>query len=232
MRNEIHRLAEDILEAAGVEHTIHVEGNDHLLDGCRMGADPSTSVVDRDCRTWDHPNLYICDASVFVTPGGAQPGQTIMAAGRPPGRPPHCCWSRDPIGAAMATDDLPAAHHRRAKRPLTVAAGPYGHPFHPLLVTVPIGAWVASLVFDLASYWAGEPEVFAKAAFWLIGLGIVGALVAALFGLLDLLVIPRGTRAFTTGLIPMGLNLTVVALFAVGFAMRRGQLDDGAPSPC
>lgn len=125
----------------------------------------------------------------------------------------------------MATEQTPTQHHRRAKRPVTVAAGPYGHPFHPLLVVVPIGAWVASVVFDLASYWAGEPEVFVKGAFWLIGVGIVGALVAALFGLLDLVAIPRGTKAFTTGLIHMGLNLTVVALFAVGFALRRGELE-------
>ena len=33
----------------------------------------------------------------------------------------------------------------RAKRPVTVLAGPYGHPFHPILVTVPIGAWVHQL---------------------------------------------------------------------------------------
>ncbi len=126
----------------------------------------------------------------------------------------------------MTTDQTPPTPHRRPKRPVTVAAGPYGHPFHPLLVTVPIGAWVASLVFDLASYWAGEAEVFVKGAFWLIGLGILAALVAALFGLLDLLVIPRGTKAFTTGLIHMGINLTVVALFVVGFALRRGALED------
>jgi uncharacterized membrane protein len=125
----------------------------------------------------------------------------------------------------MGTDEHVTQPHRRAKRPVTVAAGPYGHPFHPLLVTVPIGAWVASILFDLASYWAGDAETFVKGAFWLVGIGIVGALVAALFGLLDLLVIPRGTSAFTTGLIHMGLNLTVVALFAVGFALRRGELD-------
>jgi choline dehydrogenase-like flavoprotein len=49
------------------------------MGGCRMGDDPATSVVDRNLRTHDHPNLYICDASVFVTPGGAQPSQTIQA---------------------------------------------------------------------------------------------------------------------------------------------------------
>jgi uncharacterized membrane protein len=115
---------------------------------------------------------------------------------------------------------------RRAKRPVTPLAGPYGHPFHPILVTVPIGAWVASLVFDLASRWAGEPEVFVKASFWLIGIGILGAVVAALFGLMDLLAITRGTAAFRTGLIHLGLNLVVVVLYAVSFALRRDHLDE------
>lgn len=117
---------------------------------------------------------------------------------------------------------------RRAKEPVTVAAGPYGHPFHPMLVPVPIGAWVVSVVFDVASQWAGEAEVLAKASFWLIGVGILGALAAALFGLLDLLAIPRGTKAFAVGLTHMVLNLVVVGLFAVSFALRRGELDEGA----
>lgn len=79
MREDIHRLARQILSAAGAEEVLISEGNDHLMGGCRMGADPDSSVVDRDLKTHDHPNLYICDASVFVTPGGAQPSQTIMA---------------------------------------------------------------------------------------------------------------------------------------------------------
>jgi uncharacterized membrane protein len=42
------------------------------------------------------------------------------------------------------------ADPRPAKAPVSAAlAGPYGHPFHPILVTVPIGAWVASLVGPL-----------------------------------------------------------------------------------
>jgi uncharacterized membrane protein len=113
-----------------------------------------------------------------------------------------------------------------AKRPLTPLAGPYGHPFHPILVTVPIGAWTLSLVFDLVSRWSGEPEVFVKASFWLVGAGIVAALAAAVFGLLDLLTIPQGTPAFRTGLLHMGLNVTVVVLYAVSFALRRDHLDE------
>lgn len=109
-----------------------------------------------------------------------------------------------------------------AKQPVSAAlAGPYGHPWHPLLVTVPIGAWVASLVFDLASHLVVDPGFLARGSLWLIGLGVLAAVVAALVGLLDLLAIPTGTPAFRTGLWHMGLNLTVTAAYAGGFAWRR-----------
>jgi uncharacterized membrane protein len=112
----------------------------------------------------------------------------------------------------------------RAKQPTTVLAGPYGHPFHPLLVTVPIGAWIASAVFDIVALASDQKEAaFAQGAYWLIGIGIVGAVVAALFGLMDLLAIPRGTKAFRTGLMHMTLNLAVVVLFVVNFAIRASQ---------
>jgi choline dehydrogenase-like flavoprotein len=79
MRGEIHRKARDILEASGADDVLISEGNDHTMGGCRMGDDPATSVVDRNLKAHDHPNLFVCDASVFVTCGGAQPSQTIMA---------------------------------------------------------------------------------------------------------------------------------------------------------
>jgi choline dehydrogenase-like flavoprotein len=79
MRERIHDLARQILEAAGAEEVLLAEGNDHTMGGCRMGKDPETSVVDANLKTHDHRNLYVCDASVFVTSGGAQPSQTIMA---------------------------------------------------------------------------------------------------------------------------------------------------------
>jgi choline dehydrogenase-like flavoprotein len=79
MRRDIRRLATQILDAAGGQEIFVSEGNDHTMGGCVMGDDPVTSVVDRDLRTHDHPNLYICDASVFPSSGGAQPSQTIMA---------------------------------------------------------------------------------------------------------------------------------------------------------
>jgi uncharacterized membrane protein len=129
------------------------------------------------------------------------------------------------MGAGMAT------RLREAKRPVSLLAGPYGHPLHPVLVTVPIGAWVASFVFDLASRFSDEPAVFAKGAWWLICVGLVGAVAAAMLGFLDLFAIPSGTRAFRTGLLHMTLNLTVVVVFAGSLLLRRDRLEqpDGVP---
>nr|WP_246382029.1 DUF2231 domain-containing protein [Prauserella isguenensis] len=108
-------------------------------------------------------------------------------------------------------------------------AGPYGHPFHPILVTVPIGAWVASLVFDVASWLVVDPGFLAQGSVWLIGLGVLGAVAAALVGVLDLFAIPTGTPAFRLGLLHMALNLTVTAAYAVNFVWR--QADYGRPGP-
>ncbi|MEH6566249.1 MAG: GMC family oxidoreductase [Halopseudomonas sp.] len=54
-------------------------GTAHLLGTARMGFDPASSVVDADCRSWDIPNLWICDGSVFPTSGGVNPSLTIQA---------------------------------------------------------------------------------------------------------------------------------------------------------
>jgi uncharacterized membrane protein len=129
------------------------------------------------------------------------------------------------------TTDTPSPAATDGKHPITALAGPYGHPFHPILVTVPIGAWVASVVFDIVSRAGDDGATFAEGAYWLVGIGIVGALAAAIFGFLDLLAIPTGTRAFRTALVHMGLNLGVVTLFAIGFALRGSRLDEADGTP-
>ena len=52
-------------------------------------------------------------------------------------------------------------------KPRSALAGSYGHPVHPILVTVPIGAWVCSLVFDVISYFSAEPRAWSVGAMWL-----------------------------------------------------------------
>jgi choline dehydrogenase-like flavoprotein len=69
----------------------------HLNGTARMGDDPRHSVVDADCRSWDIPNLWICDGSVFPTVGGANPSLTIQAV---------ACRTADRIKALARTGAL------------------------------------------------------------------------------------------------------------------------------
>jgi len=114
----------------------------------------------------------------------------------------------------------------QAKRPLNALAGPYGHPFHPILVTIPIGTWTASLVFDIIGLFAEDPEPYVLGAQVLIAIGIVGALAAALWGFMDYRQLAKGTPARRTGTIHMILNLGAVVLFAINYFVRAGSDHD------
>src|SRR5256714_5128373 len=103
----------------------------------------------------------------------------------------------------------------QAKRPVTALAGWYGHPLHPALVAVPIGAWIASLVFDIGSDLVHEPGVLTQGSRWLIGLGGVGAGLPALFRVLDLVAIPPGTTVFRVGVVHMTINLAVTVAYGI-----------------
>ncbi|MFP5236968.1 MAG: GMC family oxidoreductase [Acidobacteriota bacterium] len=69
----------DVMRAAGAIEVVQEARYAHLVGACRMGSDPSTSVVDKFGRTHDVPNLFICDGSVMPTQGSANPGLTIQA---------------------------------------------------------------------------------------------------------------------------------------------------------
>ena len=65
-----------------------------------------------------------------------------------------------------------------------------GHPIHPMLIPFPIALLVAAFVTDLTFWWTGTPG-WATASMWLLGAGIVMALLAALFGFADFFGDPR-----------------------------------------
>jgi uncharacterized membrane protein len=97
----------------------------------------------------------------------------------------------------------------------------FGHPIHPMLIVFPLGLLVMSLIFDVVQIATGNTE-FSVAAFWSIAAGIVGGLVAAVFGLIDWLAIPGGTRAKSVGLWHGAGNVVVVLLFAASWWLRSG----------
>jgi uncharacterized membrane protein len=120
---------------------------------------------------------------------------------------------------------------QQSKEPVWAAvAGPYGHPFHPILVTIPIGAWVCAFVFDIASRFT-QPQQFSTGAMWLIGIGVLGGLAAASIGALDLFAIPPGTPAKRTGWTHAGLNLAVIVAFGANFAWRYAARNSSAATP-
>ena len=95
-----------------------------------------------------------------------------------------------------------------------------GHPIHPMLVVFPLGLLVTSLIFDFIRLGTGN-GTWGLVAEYMIGAGIIGGLVAAVFGLIDWLSIPAGTRAKTIGAWHGIGNVIVVLLFAISWAMRR-----------
>ena len=116
---------------------------------------------------------------------------------------------------------------RADKPPRSPIAGAYGHPIHPILVTVPIGAWLASLVFDIASHVVDDgAETYSDGAELLIAIGVIGAVLAAVWGLIDYLRIERGTQAFKVGTTHMLLNDVVLVLFIVSWLIRRNADDE------
>jgi uncharacterized membrane protein len=59
-----------------------------------------------------------------------------------------------------------------------------GHPIHPILITLPIGLFAATFLFDLV-FWQTANQAFVTGALWLLGAGLICAALAAVAGLID-----------------------------------------------
>ena len=97
-----------------------------------------------------------------------------------------------------------------------------GHPLHPVFTDIPIGAWTTALALDAASN--GDPGM-RRASTFAMGIGLVGALGAAVTGLTDWS--ETSGRSRRAGLIHGLLNLTATACFASAFALRQRDSHDG-----
>lgn len=94
-----------------------------------------------------------------------------------------------------------------------------GHPLHPIFVTFPIGCFVAAVVCDIVSIWAG-PVLWAAMSTWLLLFGLLGSLPAAFFGFVDYLSAPMTVAAKSTAAWHMTLNVAMIVLFGLACAIR------------
>ena len=94
-----------------------------------------------------------------------------------------------------------------------------GHPVHPMLVVFPLGLLATAVIFDLIATSTGNQGLFVV-SYWMIAAGLVGGLLAAVFGLFDWLGIRSGTRAKSVGGWHGLGNLVIVILFAISWWIR------------
>jgi uncharacterized membrane protein len=94
-----------------------------------------------------------------------------------------------------------------------------------MFVVFPVALWIFSLIADIVYMSNGNAD-WANVAYYCVIGGIVGALVAAIFGFVDWTSLPNGSRAKRIGTTHMILNLIIVGLFVVNFYFRN-QLDEG-----
>lgn len=103
------------------------------------------------------------------------------------------------------------------------------HPIHPMLVVFPIGLWVFSFVCDLVFAFGAHPEPWRTLALYTMVGGLIGALAAAIPGLIDLLSLPQAPRQ--TAVKHMSINLIVVALFAINIWIRSSAGEQQSIAP-
>ena len=103
-----------------------------------------------------------------------------------------------------------------------------GHPIHQQLIVFPLGLLATAVVFDVLRL-ITDNGGFSTASYYMIAAGVLSGLLAAVFGAIDYLAIPTGTRARRVGALHGVGNVVVVVLFAVSWLMR-GNEPDYAPT--
>ena len=97
-----------------------------------------------------------------------------------------------------------------------------GHPIHQQLIVFPLGLLATAVVFDLLQL-VTDNDDFSTASHFMIAAGVLSGLLAAVFGAIDYLAIPAGTRARRVGAAHGIGNVAVVALFAGSWLLRMDE---------
>jgi uncharacterized membrane protein len=111
----------------------------------------------------------------------------------------------------------------------TTPASVAKHPLHAILVAFPVALWTFSLVCDLVYHFGGGQSIWNEMAWYTMVAGIVGAVVAAVPGLIDFFSI-SDPRAGRIGLAHLIINVTLLILFSFNAWLRTGSVP-GATLP-
>ena len=95
-----------------------------------------------------------------------------------------------------------------------------GHPLHPMLTDIPIGAWTLAIVLDLIALLFNLPQLGAASSI-AIGVGVAGALGAAAAGLMDWMDVDPPEKAI--GAFHATVNVSATVLFLASFLVRWNQ---------
>src|SRR5262245_33009471 len=96
-----------------------------------------------------------------------------------------------------------------------------GHAIHPMLIVFPLGLLATAVIFDIV-YLASDRDGFTTASAYMIAAGVIGGVVAGIFGFRDYVAIPMKTRARRIGAVHGVGNVVVLALFAISWLLRVG----------
>jgi len=99
-----------------------------------------------------------------------------------------------------------------------------GHPVHPMLIVIPLGLFVTTMIVDTIYLFTRNP-ILPAVAFFNIAIGVVAGLVAAFFGMHDWMAIPLNTRARSiAGWHGLG-NVAVVTMFGISWWLRSNVMN-------
>jgi len=97
------------------------------------------------------------------------------------------------------------------------------HPLHPILVTLPIGLWVTSVIFDIASLVTDVPargNIYLQVSFYCLLVGVLAAVPAVVTGLAEFSDIPANTRPRMIAKTHMTLNILLFLGYVIQLTVR------------
>jgi uncharacterized membrane protein len=96
-----------------------------------------------------------------------------------------------------------------------------GHPIHPMLIPFPLALWATSFVVDVIYYFLRHATLLVIAKF-MIAAGCIGAIAAAIPGIVDWLSIKNGDVKKVANW-HARLNITALVVFAISLFLRMGR---------